>query len=234
MKANWQKLWAPLIWRLLPIGLKLRIIYTQQLDTDLFVDLPVNTKYTFIAHAQRVLGYPTFIETGTYLGNMSWHASQLFSQVHTIELDPELAERAMARFAGVANITVHHGDSGNVLPQLLSTINTSCVFWLDGHYSGDITARGETDTPILRELEAIADHQVRPHAILIDDARVFGTDCAYPTIERVIRALKNIDPAFKIAVSSDIIWASPIKLLHFEWRTTPSGVVVPPSTALPG
>ncbi|MGI8549511.1 MAG: hypothetical protein ACR2PL_01765 [Dehalococcoidia bacterium] len=225
-------LWATFIWRFLPGWMRSRIVYTQQLDTDLFIALPATTKYSFIDRAQRALEYPTFVETGTFLGNMSWHASRLFTQVHTIELDPELAMRATRRFAGVMNVTVHHGDSGSVLPALLETLDSPCVFWLDGHYSGGITARGYLDTPIVGELQAIADHHVRPHAVLIDDARVFGTDDAYPTLGEVIRLLRNIDPAFHVAVSSDIIWAAPVKLLNFEWRTAPSGVVVPPSTAL--
>jgi hypothetical protein len=128
-------------------------------------------------------------------------------------------------------VTVYHGDSSRLLPKVLSQINTSCMFWLDGHYSGGITAKGQTETPILAELRAIADHHVRPHAILIDDARVFGTDDAYPTLEEVIHLLRIIDPYFQIVVSSDIIWAAPVKLLHFEWLRAPSGVVISPSTA---
>lgn len=231
MSEKWEALWAPFIWRFLPRGMKSRIAFMQYLGTDLFASLPPMTKYTFISHAQRVLGYPTFIESGTFLGDMSWHASPLFSQVYTIELDPELAKRAASRFAGVANVAVHQGESGRILPELLRSIDSPCVFWLDGHFCGGITARGHMDTPIMAELKAIADHPVRPHAILIDDARAFGTDGAYPTLEEVIRLLRDIDPSFHIVVSSDIIWAAPVKLLTFEWRTTPSGLVVPPSTA---
>jgi hypothetical protein len=222
--------WRPLLWRLLPKDVKARLAYTEQLATDMFVSLPVATKRAFIRHAQSVLGYETFIETGTFLGDMAGYASHLFQRVHTIELSPDLARRAVARFAAVPHVTVHEGDSGQILPDLLATINSSCLFWLDGHYSGGITARGKRDTPIAAELEAIAGHPIGPHAVLIDDARVFGTDAAYPVLEEVFALLRAIDPTFRIAVSSDIIWAAPVRLLEFEWRVSPSGVVVPPST----
>lgn len=217
-------------WWLLPKPMRARLLYTDRLAADLFISLPASTKKSFVSHAQGVLRYPTFIETGTCLGDMSQHASQMFRVVHTIELGPELAMRSRRALAGAPNVTVHQGDSGSILGDLLRTIDTSCMFWLDGHYSGGTTARGELDTPILAELEAISSHHVRPHAILIDDARVFGADGAYPTLEEVILKLRQIDPAFKIAVSSDIIWAAPAKLLDFRWCGLPSGAVLPPST----
>jgi hypothetical protein len=181
-------------------------------------------------HTQRVLGYSTFVETGTFLGDMACYAGQLFSEVHSIELSPELYRDARTRVSMDNHITVHLGDSGDVLREVLPGIDVSCVFWLDGHYSGGITAHGEKQTPIIAELRAIEEHHIRPHAILIDDARVFGADDAYPTIEEVAFLLRKIDPSFKIGVSSDIIWAAPIKLLHFEWKKAPDGTVVRPRT----
>jgi hypothetical protein len=208
-----------------------RLAYTQELATNLFVSLPVATKRTFVHLAQQALQYPTFVETGAFAGDMADLAGRLFPRVHTIELDPVLAERAAARFASVPHVTVHHGDSGQVLRDLLPTLVGSCLFWLDAHYSGGITARGETDTPILAELDAIAESGLRPVAILIDDARVFGTDDAYPTIEEVIARLRAIDPRFFIGVTADILWATPVRILRFEWQVAPNGAVVPPTTA---
>jgi hypothetical protein len=220
-----------LLWRYLSHEMQARLLYTDELATNLFVSMPAATKRSFIRHAQSMLEYPTFIETGTFMGDMSAYACSLFSQVHTVELSPTLAQQATERLAGNTNAAVHTGDSGQVLRRLLPTIDVPCFFWLDGHYSGGVTARGETDTPIARELMAIADCCTRPAAIFIDDARVFGTDDAYPTLEETITLLRGIDPAFYIGVTSDIIWATPERILRFEWQVDPSGVVVPPSTA---
>jgi hypothetical protein len=220
-----------LAWRLLPREWRQRLLYTEQLATSLFLALPARTKKTLISQAQGVLRYPTFVETGTFMGETSLYAASRFTTVHTIELSPSLAGRAADRFASVPNVTVHQGDSGEVLRHLLPTIDTPCLFWLDGHYSGGITARGETDTPIVAELEVIAEYAAHPTAILIDDARVFGTDDAYPTLEEVIAHLRRINPDFKIGVTSDILWAAPVRILRFEWRVSPAGTVDPPIRA---
>jgi hypothetical protein len=220
-----------LAWRLLPREWRQRLLYTEQLATSLFLTLPARTKKTLISQAQCVLRYPTFVETGTFMGETSLYAAGLFTTVHTIELSPSLAKRAADRFASVPNVTVHQGDSGEVLRDLLPRIDTPCLFWLDGHYSGGITARGEIDTPILAELEAIAEHAAHPNAILIDDARVFGSDDAYPALEEVIARLRAIDAGFKIGVTSDILWAAPVRILRFEWCVSPAGTVDPPIRA---
>jgi hypothetical protein len=224
--------WTSLLWRCLPKDIRSCLTYTDELCSNLFISLPHATKCTFVANARNALQYPIFIETGTYLGDMAFHASRLFPRVHTIELSPALAKRATERFAGDPNVTVHQGDSGQILRKLLPTVHESCVFWLDGHYSGGSTARGATDTPILAELEAIAQHEIRPHAILIDDARVFGPDSNYPELRDVLSLLQDIDPDFYIGVCSDIIWAARVRLLRFEWQLSPSGLVLTPRTSV--
>jgi hypothetical protein len=221
--------WRSLFWRCLPNDMKARLFYSYELEENLFVSLPVPTKRTFIRQVQRATGFTTFVETGTLFGEMALFASGLFPAVHTIELSPELAAPAAKRLEVCRNVSVHQGDSGRVLEKVLLGVTTSCVFWLDAHFSGGDTARGRRDTPILEELEAIANHSVRPHAVLIDDARMFGADEDYPSLEEVVRYLRHIDPRSRIGVSSDIIWSCPIRLLRFEWHVAPTGVVVPPN-----
>ena len=207
--------------------------YVHELETNLFLSLPNATKQAFVTNAARVLGYPTFVETGTFEGEMALAASKVFPRVFTIELDPHLARRATERLSPVGNIEVRQGDSAQELRRLLASIETSCVFWLDAHYSGGQTARGAADTPLREELAAIKSHSVRPHAILIDDARVLGTDDAYPSLNEVIHLLLEIDGGFKIGVSSDILWAAETKLLDFQWQQAPDGRVLQPTTARP-
>jgi hypothetical protein len=127
------------------------------------------------------------VETGTYLGDMVAAQLRAFSRIYSIELDPRLAEAARARFASFPHVTILQGDSAKVLPLVLREIDQPCLFWLDGHYSEGITARGDRVTPIVQELEAVLAHPVRGHVLLIDDARLFdGTD-DYPTQQEVQR-----------------------------------------------
>jgi hypothetical protein len=202
-----------------------RLALLDLMESNLRLGVPGAIKRLFVRNASEVLGYPTFVETGTYQGNMAAHAAGLFRTVHTIELQPALAAAARVTLQPFRNVTVHEGNSAEVLSRLLPSITAPAIFWLDAHYSGGVTARGAEDTPVLQELRAIARHPVRPVAVFIDDARVFGMDEGYPSLEETFALLREIDPGARIGVCSDIVWASPMKLINFEWRETEAGVV---------
>jgi len=136
----------------------------------------------------------TLIETGTYLGDTVFATRNTFDRIISIEIDRELYERARRRFSKFSHITILLGDSGKVLPNLLPGIDTPCVFFLDAHYSGGITSKGNSQTPIRQELEAILNHKVQQHVVIIDDARDF-TGGDYPIIEELrdfIRAKRHL------------------------------------------
>jgi len=82
------------------------------------------------------------VETGTYLGEMVDAMRTAFGRVYSIELDQELYWRAVQRFAGRGSVTIVQGDSSKVLPQLLAELAEPVLFWLDGHYSAGVTAKG--------------------------------------------------------------------------------------------
>ena len=97
-----------------------------------------------------------------------------------------------------------HGDSAVLLSSVIKDIPEPVIFWLDGHYSGGKTAKGESECPIWSELDQIITRQL-PHIILIDDARCFIGKQDYPTIEELQRYFvdKNINHSFE--VKDDII-----------------------------
>jgi hypothetical protein len=107
-----------------------------------------------------------------------------FSAIYSIELSAELHELARRRFSQLVHVHIRHGDSGEALAELLREVKEPCLFWLDGHYSAGVTARGATATPIERELTHIAEHPQRNrHVVLIDDARLFTGAGDYPSID---------------------------------------------------
>jgi hypothetical protein len=117
-----------------------------------------------------------FIETGTFMGDTIDNLSPFFDEIHSIELSPDLHQRASLRFLHDRHIKLHFGDSSSVLRILIPKIDKPAVFWLDGHWSGGITARGEQDCPLLTELQLIMDQFPHKALILIDDYRLFGTN----------------------------------------------------------
>jgi len=151
----------------------------------------------------------TFIETGTGWGIMLGAVRRHFSWVHSVEIYRPLYERARKIFAKHGNVFLYHGDSKAVLGKILNCAEGRILFWLDGHYSGTGTGRGDTDCPLLMELSAIANHSRKDHCILIDDARLFGSEKEYPTIEQVTTGLHSINHEYRIEVEGDIIRALP-------------------------
>jgi hypothetical protein len=81
-------------------------------------------------------------------------------------------------FGNKLRISLYRGDSCALLPKVLQRIDTKATFWLDGHYSGGETGRSEIggDFPIYKELEAIVDHDIKNHTIMIDDMADFETN----------------------------------------------------------
>jgi hypothetical protein len=145
------------------------------------------------------------IETGTYLGDMVHAMRKSFARIVSFELDQKLAAEARKRFAGDTRIEIIQGDSGKLLGDYIATINERCLFWLDGHYSGGITAKGALETPIKNELNSILSHPLEGHVILIDDARCFTGENDYPTIEELQDFVKAKKPDWQFTVDTDVI-----------------------------
>ena len=138
-----------------------------------------------------------FIETGTAGGHgvfMAFNAG--FEEIHSIELLREELELAKQRIGNRPDVHLYLGDSATTLYSILPTIKEPVLFWLDAHF-GD---RVSDNCPILKELAAIASHPIKTHTILIDDVRCFGKSVYdYITIDEVVKAVKEINPAYEIS-----------------------------------
>lgn len=145
-------------------------------------------------------GKQIFIETGTAGGQgifMGLHAG--FSSIYTIEFSDELHALARRRAGHLPSVHLYHGDSATVLQKILPSIQESALFWLDAHYNGPGLGKQEEKCPLLRELEAIKNHPINTHTILIDDVRQFGTaEFDFLPLSRVIESLKAINPDYEI------------------------------------
>ena len=162
-------------------------------------------KQNLIKKIQSERGFKTFIETGTNEGVMIDAVKDRFDQIYSIELDTDLYTRSKARFSSNQHIHILQGDSGELLGKVLADVSTPSIFWLDAHYSGGITAKTESETPILKELTVIFNHDVKGHVILIDDAWSFGTIKDYPSMSELRRFVKSKRPQIKVEVQNGII-----------------------------
>lgn len=174
---------------------------------------PAPIKRLVISAYCRRYGLSRFIETGTHLGDtLAYMAGNKKFNTTSIEIDEPCYRAATQRFKGYSNVTLMLGDSGKLMPELIQKLEQPALFWLDGHYSGGKTKRGELDTPISVELEAVLSSPVKGHVILIDDARCFDGTNDYPHLSQLLDRVLSGNEHF-MEVSSDIIRIVPKALL---------------------
>lgn len=150
-----------------------------------------------------------FVETGTANGQTCEYLHGLFENLYTIEIVPSVFEQTKQKLAALSNVECFLGDSTDILPPLLKRINEPCMFWLDGHYCGSLEARGPKDTPVQEELEIILATGI-PHVIFVDDARLFGVDPAYPTLEWVREIATTQDIPYSFSYENDMMRIVPV------------------------
>lgn len=154
-------------------------------------------------------GLDVLVETGTFYGEMVEAMRSNFKKIYSIELSKDLYNNAKKRFQYAGNVELIHGDSGVELGDLIDKLDEPALFWLDGHYSEGITAKGDKETPIYQELGHIFNSNIKEHVIIIDDSRCFGTYTDYPTIEEITKYIKLKKPDSIINIKEDSIRITP-------------------------
>ena len=177
-------------------------------DAGFPVPPPHIVKENTVRHFQNEYNCNTFIETGTYLGDMIEGVKNDFTTIYSIEVSEPLYQFSKDRFKNESNIQIYHGDSGSCLESILQRVNESVVFWLDAHYSGGITSIGAKGCPIYEELSVIIEHIVKNkigHIILIDDTRCFVGDALFPSVDDIEAFLNKSKLRFKLYIKNDIM-----------------------------
>lgn len=172
--------------------------------------LPVSyrSKHDALREAAQRFHTRILVETGTYLGDTLFMLAPDFDTLYSIELSPLFHQKAKHRFQDLPKIHLIQGDSGKALFQLVPTLHTPALFWLDGHYSGGVTAKGDKDCPVMEELAAIFQSPLA-HVIYIDDARLFVGKDDYPTLDALRAFVQQHRPDYALQVENDCIRLTP-------------------------
>ena len=142
-------------------------------------------------------GCQRFIETGTQVGEMVNAVQGAFKQVTSIEIDPVGYKISKERFSGIKHIQLLHGDSAELLPEVLGKLDEAAVFWLDAH--GYQPPMGMESNPILIEVDRVLRHPVSGHVVLVDDARCFGWERYYPSLDELWELAREHGADFEVA-----------------------------------
>lgn len=182
--------------------------YNNWLKAGKPIPTPHLVKQNIIKQYANIYHPDILIETGTFRGEMVDACSGLFKKIYSIELSHDLFQEASGRFSDQKHISILQGDSGKILPEILNKINEPCLFWLDGHYSGGVTAKGDKDTPILQEVLCILNHPIDRHIILVDDARCFNEQNDYPAMHVLKDMVLSHRPDWFFEIEDDVIRAA--------------------------
>lgn len=122
-----------------------------------------------------------FVETGTLYGDTIEFMRQFpFEEIHSIEIDAELAENARKRFDTDKRVQIHNGHSASVLKTLLPTIKLNTLFWLDAHFPGADAHKTQygsvkdenINLPLKNELDLISKRKFKD-LLIIDDLWIY-------------------------------------------------------------
>lgn len=128
------------------------------------------------------------IETGTYHGISTLWMSKFFTQVHSIEIDPDNFIIASANLKNHFNVQLYLGQSQTFLRVAIKNLNPlsneNFIIFLDAHWF---------ENPLLKELDAIKESGYKP-IIIIHDFQTndpeLGFD-SYPDIEYKWESIKE-------------------------------------------
>jgi hypothetical protein len=166
-------------------------------------------KHALVTNHAKKWRVKNLIETGTFEGDMVEAQWQFFERIVSVELDEKLAAAAAIRFKNRPQIQIFQGDSAMKLAEAMRLIDSPALFWLDAHYSRGVTAHGDLETPIMKELALIAGQRPTGDLILIDDARLFGLRRSYPKLNTVKKFAEQYWPRYSFQIVSDAICITP-------------------------
>lgn len=181
---------------------------------------------SFLETLRNKFDITVLIETGTYLGGTAELASIVFKEVYSVELSRDLYEKVKNKFSNKSNIKLYNDSSENFLNNILGNLkNEKLLIYLDAHWSlGNTTKIENKNTPVLDELHCIKNAGITNAIIIIDDARFFQsksivqqqeklhadpTMYGYPTIKKINKFLKLINPSYEIYIFGDAIVCIP-------------------------
>lgn len=124
-----------------------------------------------------------FAETGTNEGTTPEYIAQgwpWFQRIFTVELKLAAYVYAYQRLSRFPHVECFYDDSVRWLSGFCREPIPPTLFWLDSHWCGPGSARGEQECPLLGELAAIGGLEAKAkagsrqsHVVVIDDARLF-------------------------------------------------------------
>lgn len=146
-----------------------------------------------------------FVETGCFVGEgIQLALKSGFEAVYSIEIFEKFYNHCQIAFANNPKVNVVLGDSSKDLYDLIQYIDEPITFWLDGHFSGEGTGRGEVEFPLIEELEQIKQHHIKNHVLYIDDIRCWKNYSDKLNLDLVKVKVLEVNPSYTISYEDGV------------------------------
>lgn len=155
-----------------------------------------------------------FVETGTSLGLTALTAARHFRWVHTVEISPAVYGAPVPELLATHNVTRHLGNSPEIIPRILCSLDGPTLWYLDAHWCGNGPVQ-EPVCPLLDEIAALGARDTSGDVVMIDNYGVLEhcrppqDQANWPSVERVIEQLNRCLPDLWITVVLDVLMARP-------------------------
>jgi mannosyltransferase OCH1-like enzyme len=188
---------------------------------------------------------PVYLETGLLQGNslLKAYKSQLFTKCISIEISKKHVDDFMINNKPIPKtLKIIHGNSKN-LSEYISTITQPITFFLDAHDDQRFTKERQVihddpglACPLFEELDAIYNHPVKGHKIMVDDMQCFKKDHQHPRhnwfqdikYPQIITKIKELFPDYAMYMldsyrPGDVLVAIPEqtsipKIIHMTYK----------------
>lgn len=147
-----------------------------------------------------------FLETGYYMGSGVERAIKAgFEKIFSIEISSIHVENGKKRhenYITLGQVEIINDDSRNLYKTIKQFPNKRFLFFLDAHADQSNQHEKSIACPVIEELEAIRNHPIKDHVILVDDMRLFRSQSAWARgilVDKIITELHKINPNYKIS-----------------------------------
>jgi hypothetical protein len=184
--------------------LALRARALRRFDAGIIDTPPSRSKRRFLLRLFEERGHHCLVESGTFLGDTVAFFVPHARRIVSVEIDDDLWRRAAERFREHPHVEILHGDAEAEIPRIVGELDEPALVWLDGHYSGAGTGRGNSDEPAVEVIEALGAAGVPAGSTLVvDDLRLFGREPGLPSLEALISAARRTWPDAEIRTGLD-------------------------------
>jgi hypothetical protein len=125
-----------------------------------------------------------FVETGTGIGDTVDFVNGCIPIIYSIEIIPEIANKAQNRFAYHDSIEIVNAESVDGLKKIVEPDNAGTLYFLDAHFPGadfgyakyDSEKNKDKRIPLQKEIETIVKlrgEAIKNDCFIIDDLRVY-------------------------------------------------------------